>query len=392
MRRTIKKLAPIQFSYMSENQHVRLAHSHSEYEILYFHRADSHYKLGDKTLKLESGDLLLMNGMALHGPLTKAGDCYCRTGIHFDPAYVDELTRFPYSLNVLQPFRRFENIKITLREESKLRFERMLAEMSALHSNTYEPHYRFQALFLDLLFFISELCDESPCLGPDKETAFRTVRERHFRELFRYLEDHYTGEINLCSLEEQMHVNKYHLSKLFKKMTGMTIFQYVMLKRIHQAKARLLLRPSQSISEIGSEAGFKQPAHFTRAFKEFTGSTPEQFRKNNGLYRQREKERHPGLDHPVSKPPIRIRYSEDKQVAGGPHIHTLYEIYFFQEGRCSYMIGDDIVVLQPGDMLIMNGSTPHGANPDRNFPYRRTSVHFDPDYAERLGSSIGIDL
>jgi YesN/AraC family two-component response regulator len=43
-------------------------------------------------------------------------------------------------------------------------------------------------------------------------------------------------------------------------------------------------------------------------------------------------------------------------------------------------------------MLIMDGSTPHCANPDRNAPYRRTSVHFDPDYAERLCSVFGIDL
>lgn len=393
MRLPINKLAPIQFSHMAENQPIRLAHSHSEYEILYFHRVESKYKLGNRTLELESGDLLLMNGIVLHGPLTNAGNGYCRTGIHFDPAYVNELSRFPYSLKILQPFLRFENIKVTLREENKLRFERMLAEMSRLHGNSdFIAQLRFQALFLDLLIFISDLCDGSEGIAEHKQTIVRTAKERHFRELFRYLENHYTREIHLRGLEEQMHVNKYHLSKLFKEMTGMTIFQYVMLKRIHQAKARLLLRPSQSISEIGIEVGFKQLAHFTRAFKQFTGSTPERFRKNSGSYQQRVKESHPGFDHPELKPPIRIRYSQDNPVAMGPHLHSTYEIYFFLEGRCSYIVGDDRYALQPGDMLIMDGSTPHGANPDRNFPYRRTAVHFDPDYAKRLGSSFGIDL
>ena len=393
MRRPIKKLAPIQFAYMIDYQPVKYVHSHSEYEILYFHRGASKYKLGEQILELKPGDLLLMNGMTLHGPQVQNGESYCRTVIHFDPAYIDEFTRFPYTLNVRDPFLRSGNTKITLCGENRLRFERQLAEMSGLHHQThFAAHCRFQTLFLDLLFLIREIYEEHAGLIADQPLNAKTVKEHHVRDLFLYLEEHYTRDFDLRSLEVKMHVNKYYLSKLFKEMTGMTIFQYVMLKRIHQAKARLLLRPGQSVTEIGVESGFKQPAHFTRAFKAFTGSTPTQFRNNNCTILSGAKERFPVFEQPVHKPPVRIRYSEDNPAAQGPHLHSLYEIYYFQEGKCRYTIGDHRYELRPGDVLIMDGSTPHGANPDRNVPYRRTSVHFDPDYAERLCSVFGIDL
>mgnify|MGYP002624284364 FL=1 len=201
MRRPIKKLAPIQFAYRVDDRPAPFVHSHSEYEILYLHRGAGKYKLGEQILELKPGDLLLMNGMTLHGPQVQHGESYCRTVIHFDPAYVDELTRFPYTLQARDPFLRSGNIKITLSGESKLRFERQLAEMSRLANRThFVAHCRFQTLFLDLLFFIRGLYEQFAGSAENPSLNAKTVKEHHVRELFLYLEEHYTRDFDLHSL------------------------------------------------------------------------------------------------------------------------------------------------------------------------------------------------
>lgn len=61
------------------------------------------------------------------------------------------------------------------------------------------------------------------------------------------------------------------------------------------------------------------------------------------------------------------------------HAHSdFYEIFFFHEGTCKYLVGNHIYDLQPGDILIMDGTFLHKPNVPKNSPYVRSHVHFSP--------------
>lgn len=60
------------------------------------------------------------------------------------------------------------------------------------------------------------------------------------------------------------------------------------------------------------------------------------------------------------------------------HSHPQYEIYFFQKGHCDYMLGDRIISLEPGDLIIMNGMTPHCPKVYSKDEYMRSMILFDP--------------
>ena len=73
----------------------------------------------------------------------------------------------------------------------------------------------------------------------------------------------------------------------FKKIFNDTPAKWVMKKRLNMAM-QLLENSSLSIGDISYECGFKNQTHFSRIFKEKTGSSPLQFRVeaqkgNNGL-------------------------------------------------------------------------------------------------------------
>jgi AraC-like DNA-binding protein len=62
------------------------------------------------------------------------------------------------------------------------------------------------------------------------------------------------------------------------------------------------------------------------------------------------------------------------------HSHPLYEIFYFHEGRCNYIIGPHVYSLQPGDLILMHGMTLHRPNPDLRYPYIRSIIHFEPQF------------
>ncbi len=67
-----------------------------------------------------------------------------------------------------------------------------------------------------------------------------------------------------------------HLSRTYRKMTGMTFREYAMSRRIEQAR-KLLLDPLNNISSVSGACGFSSPAYFARVFRKSVGCAPTEF-------------------------------------------------------------------------------------------------------------------
>ncbi|MBD2844775.1 helix-turn-helix transcriptional regulator [Paenibacillus sp. IB182496] len=252
-------------------------HSHSYYEVYYFHEGKCTYLIGDKIFVLAPGDLIVMYGMTLHCPHTDPAYPYVRTTIHFEPAGLAPYLESPYAVNVLQPFQELRNHRLRLRGAEKEEAERILAFMHRQQQRRDRiGDNRMRLAFADLLHFIYEQClqplRERPDLPSDKE---RTVQE-----MISYLEAHYADDLNLETLQRHIHLSKSYLAKIFKDVTGITIFEFVYRRRINQARILFLFEPQLSVTEVAFRVGFKHLAHFSRMFKQHLGVTPEQYRRH----------------------------------------------------------------------------------------------------------------
>jgi AraC-like DNA-binding protein len=86
------------------------------------------------------------------------------------------------------------------------------------------------------------------------------------------------SEINNASdVSEHVNVSREHLSRLFTKYVGCTLWDFVTLYRIEKAKA-LLGESWLSVKEISREAGYGCESTFFRAFVKHTGLTPRRYR------------------------------------------------------------------------------------------------------------------
>lgn len=255
-------------------------HSHSHYEIFYFHGGRCNYLIGDRIYTLIPGDLIIMNGMTLHRPKLFEHEEYCRTTVHFDAEYYQEVLKMMGMQKLLQPFTALQSYRIHLTEEEQKEIDALLKQMGSSRSGQDEvSQWRFQLVFMELLTSVYQLFQKP--LDSLHETA--SDKENHVQRLISFLEQHYMEPLNMEVLEEEMHISKYYLSKVFKEVTGVTIFNYLYQRRINQAKIEFLISPDKSVTEVCYSVGFKHPAHFSKIFKQLVGSTPEKYRREQAL-------------------------------------------------------------------------------------------------------------
>jgi AraC-like DNA-binding protein len=93
-----------------------------------------------------------------------------------------------------------------------------------------------------------------------------------------FIRAHALGDdLNLGVVARHCAISEGHLSRIFHRATGLTFREYLTQVRVEHAKA-LLLRGSQSVTEIAYDSGFQSLSQFHRAFLKAHGTSPGKLR------------------------------------------------------------------------------------------------------------------
>ena len=100
--------------------------------------------------------------------------------------------------------------------------------------------------------------------------------------MVEYIDTNYSSAaINIDMLAEYLNLSVPYTSKLFKQTTGQTFKEYLINKRVEEAK-RLMSETTYSIKEISELVGAGTYNSFVRMFKNKVGISPGQYRSIGG--------------------------------------------------------------------------------------------------------------
>lgn len=99
----------------------------------------------------------------------------------------------------------------------------------------------------------------------------------HVEKAKHYISTHLTQEIHTADIAEAAGISPWHLCRLFKSLTGMTMREYLIRERV-EAAALMLSTGSRSIPETASLLRFCDQSYFTAVFGRIKGMTPKQYR------------------------------------------------------------------------------------------------------------------
>lgn len=104
----------------------------------------------------------------------------------------------------------------------------------------------------------------------------KVTKECRFIE--QYINEHFAEDISLQKLSDLTYLNKYYIVHVFKKYKGLSPINYLIERRIEEAK-NLLETTNYSVSKISDIIGFSSQSYFSQTFKKEMNMTPNQYRK-----------------------------------------------------------------------------------------------------------------
>jgi len=113
---------------------------------------------------------------------------------------------------------------------------------------------------------------------PFTETAIPDI----LNEVKDYITNHLDRKISLIELSKIAGMDKFKFLRWFKKHTGLTPFNYIILNRIERGKK--MIRQGKPLIHAALDSGFYDQSHFTNYFKYFVGLTPKEYQSRFNIF------------------------------------------------------------------------------------------------------------
>lgn len=113
------------------------------------------------------------------------------------------------------------------------------------------------------------------CVQSDSVHQFHQKKILIIDDVFQYISQHLTEDLSLKTLEKEFFVSGEHISREFKKSTGLTLHSYIIQSRIDLSKKYLL--QGIPVRDVCQLCGFGSYNHFFKAFKKECGMTPMEY-------------------------------------------------------------------------------------------------------------------
>ncbi len=108
------------------------------------------------------------------------------------------------------------------------------------------------------------------------------IRNSKVEDILKYLNSNYTKDITITDVANRFNLDRSYISRLFKAQMGITMWDYVIMRRIYLFNH--LIKDSNSLEETAYRVGFKNYSNFYRLYKKYMLMTPIEFKKS--LYNQ----------------------------------------------------------------------------------------------------------
>lgn len=109
------------------------------------------------------------------------------------------------------------------------------------------------------------------------ELVLRQRQANQLKPVFDLVRESYQGPVSLKVAADKCGMSTVTFGRLFKRISGMTLTNYLSHVRMTQA-LELLEETEESIIEIAFQLGFSDQSHFDHRFRRTCGRTPSQHR------------------------------------------------------------------------------------------------------------------
>lgn len=165
------------------------------------------------------------------------------------------------------------------------------SRLLSISNNIYKGNFSADDINMELFFALASslVADQVsvfrqlqaiPAIKPDtrRDLVRRIIFGKEFMDTF------FMTPLTIAAIAKEVAMSEFHFFRLFKKVNGMSPYQYIISKRLQAAGE--LLKNGCSITETAIECGFSDVHTFSKAFKKHHGFRPSMLKEKNSRIKQ----------------------------------------------------------------------------------------------------------
>lgn len=256
-----------------------------DYELIYIKEGTVEFTVEDVEYRCVPGDILFLQPQTTHSAIIIGKTPVRQPHVHFDlyhrPDSADVKVSFrplsgiaPSEHQLFRPYFSIPDIgapPVLLRlDNSKIFEHKLFALIGEYNSSLPYSELAAQGLFVDLwTWYLREIYLSK------NEIQGRTKLD--MERVKYYLDTHLSEDVKLDELARYVHLSKYYISHLFRKLYGKSPIKYHQMARINKAK-ELVQFSALPIGQIAEQMGYLNIGAFSRAFKAVEAVPPSFYR------------------------------------------------------------------------------------------------------------------
>jgi AraC-like DNA-binding protein len=252
--------SPEQLQDLSSN-----AHAHKNHEILYFIQGKCNFMVEGRNYKLTPGGIVIARSGEVHTINVVGKAPYERIVINFSDEF---LNAFDPEHQLLEPFLNRPLGVGNYFNSNSLKNGMIYEIFRNLKNLPTEDKFKKISVDSNIFALLCEIKSANIKRGlrlPKNETFPAT-------EIISYINANLVSNLSLEFLANKFLISKNHLNRIFKASTGMTVWEYIKLKRLMLSREYL----SEGVPAINAceLSGFKDYSSYYRAYKKQFGTSP----------------------------------------------------------------------------------------------------------------------
>lgn len=236
---------------------------HAEPEFHFIERGQGAFLIQNRVYEFQQNSLILIHPNDVHRLLPS--DAYIEEGTVM---FAGALLQKPFYEELCRKdFPRYW--QLTAKEATEI--EVLINQIGAEKSGQQE--YWCDIIRMDLYRFVLMV------KRLNRRTAPPPTVNPAISRVISHIDQHITDDLTLAALATVAHYSPFYLSRQFKQFTGLGVRQYILQRRVLEAKKLLTDPAAPKITLIPAQIGFREYCVFARIFKSVTGLTPTAYRR-----------------------------------------------------------------------------------------------------------------
>ncbi len=254
----------------SRELHVSL-HFHDFYECYLLLNGNIRYQIDSASFTILPGDLLLIGPNQLHRPLfTQTDKPYERIVLWLSRSFVEKLSTPESDLTACFSAQRLSANRLSQEQRESITHQ-LFSLLNATNAEQFGRDVLCRSLVTSLLVTLNRAL-----AGRERALPRTDIRVSVLvKTVSSYLDAHLSEPISLDELSQTVFLSKYYLERVFRRETGVSIYQMLLQKRM--ILARNLMRDGLSLTQVAQKCGFSEYSGFYKAFKNEYGISPREY-------------------------------------------------------------------------------------------------------------------